>query len=109
MILVGELRVAAVGDRIFVSVFGLIGADRFRVDSDEEFRSTITDLVKRGEYSMIIVPERYLDLTREIRSELIAEGRIEPIFAFVPEKGLNKRVEELKELVSLAVGLRLEI
>jgi len=103
------LRVAAVGDRIFVSVFGLIGVDRFRVDSEEEFRSTITDLVKRGEYSMIIVPERYLDLTREIRSELVSEGKIEPIFAFVPEKGLNKRVEELKELVSLAIGLRLKI
>ena len=105
----GELRVAAVGDRIFISVFGLIGAERFRVDSEEEFRSTIMDLVKRGEYSMIIVPERYIDLTREIRSELISEGRVEPIFAFVPEKGLNKRVEELKELVSLAIGLRLEI
>ena len=103
------MRVAAVGDRIFVSVFGLIGVDRFRVDSEEEFRSTITDLVKRGEYSMIIVPERYLDLTREIRSELVSEGKIEPIFAFVPEKGLNKRVEELKELVSLAIGLRLKI
>ena len=105
----GELRVAAVGDRIFISVFGLIGAERFRVDSEEEFRSTIMDLVKRGEYSMIIVPERYIDLTREIRSELISEGRVRPIFAFAPEKGLNKRVEELKELVSLAIGLRLEI
>ena len=103
------MRVAAVGDRIFVSVFGLIGADRFKVESDEEFLSTITDLVRRREYSMIIVPERYLDLTKEIRSKLIGEGKIEPIFAFVPEKGLNKRVNELKELISLAIGLKLEI
>jgi len=107
--LVRRLRVAVVGDRIFVSVFGLIGADRFRAESDEEFVSTINDLIRRREYSMIIVPERYLDLTKEIRSKLIAEGKIKPIFAFVPEKGLNKRVEELKELVSLAIGLRLEI
>lgn len=103
------MRVAAVGDRIFVSVFGLIGADRFKVESDEEFLSTITDLIRRREYSMIIVPERYLDLTKEIRSKLIAEGKIEPIFAFVPEKGLNKRVNELKELISLAIGFKLEI
>ena len=103
------MRVAAVGDRIFVSVFGLIGADRFKVESDEEFLSTITDLIRRREYSMIIVPERYLDLTKEIRSKLVAEGKIEPIFAFVPEKGLNKRVNELKELISLAIGLKLEI
>jgi len=103
------MRVAAVGDRIFVSVFGLVGADRFKVESDEEFLSTITDLVRRREYSMIIVPERYLDLTKEIRSKLVAEGKIEPIFAFVPEKGLNKRVNELKELISLAIGLKLEI
>ena len=103
------MRVAAVGDRIFVSVFGLIGADRFKVESDEEFLSTVTDLIRRREYSMIIVPERYLDLTKEIRSKLIAEGKIEPIFAFVPEKGLNKRVNELKELISLAIGLKLEI
>ena len=107
--MVRMMRVAVVGDRIFVSVFGLIGADRFRVESDEEFLSTITDLIMRREYSMIIVPERYLDLTKEIRSRLITEGRIEPIFAFVPEKGLNKRVDELKELISLAIGLRLEI
>ena len=103
------MRVAAVGDRIFVSVFGLIGADRFKVESDEEFLSTITDLIRRREYSMIIVPERYLDLTKEIRSKLIAEGKSELIFAFVPEKGLNKRVNELKELISLAIGLKLEI
>ena len=103
------MRVAAVGDRIFVSVFGLVGADRFKIESDEEFLSTITDLVRRREYSMIIVPERYLDLTKEIRSKLIGEGKIEPIFAFVPEKGLNKRVNELKELISLAIGLKLEI
>ena len=103
------MRVAAVGDRIFVSVFGLVGADRFKVESDEEFLSTITDLIRRREYSMIIVPERYLDLTKEIRSKLIGEGKIEPIFAFVPEKGLNKRVNELKELISLAIGLKLEI
>jgi len=103
------MRVAAVGDRIFVSVFGLVGADRFKVESDEEFLSTITDLVRRREYSMIIVPERYLDLTKEIRSKLVAEGKIEPIFVFVPEKGLNKRVNELKELISLAIGLKLEI
>ena len=103
------MRVAPVGDRIFVSVFGLIGADRFKVESDEEFLSTITDLIRRREYSMIIVPERYLDLTKEIRSKLVAEGKIEPIFAFVPEKGLNKRVNELKELISLAIGLKLEI
>ena len=103
------MRVAAVGDRIFVSVFGLIGADRFKVESDEEFLSTVTDLIRRREYSMIIVPERYLDLTKEIRSKLVAEGKIEPIFAFVPEKGLNKRVNELKELISLAIGLKLEI
>lgn len=103
------MRVAAVGDRIFVSVFGLIGADRFKVESDGEFLSTITDLIRRREYSMIIVPERYLDLTKEIRSKLVAEGKIKPIFAFVPEKGLNKRVNELKELISLAIGLKLEI
>ena len=103
------MRVAAVGDRIFVSVFGLIGADRFKVESDEEFLSIVTDLIRRREYSMIIVPERYLDLTKEIRSKLVAEGKIEPIFAFVPEKGLNKRVNELKELISLAIGLKLEI
>ena len=42
-------------------------------------------------------------------AENFMKNRIEPIFAFVPEKGLNKRVEELRELVSLAVGIRLEI
>jgi len=103
------LKVAAVGDRIFISLWQMAGAEGFRAETDKEVLSTLTKLIREGGYSVIVLPERYVELTREMRSRLMREERIEPVFAFVPELGLTKRIDEIREKISLAIGVRLEI
>lgn len=103
------MKVAAVGDRFFVSLWQMAGAEGFKAENDEEVLSTLMKLIKDGEYSVILLPERYVELTREVRSRLMKEGKIEPIFTFVPEQGLTKRIDEVKEKASVAIGVRFEI
>ena len=103
------MKVAAIGDKIFVSAFTLIGAKGFSVERDEDALHLINKLIEKGGYSMIIVPERYVDLTKKLRYKIVAEGKITPLFAFVPEKGIKKRVQELKNLISSAIGVKLEL
>jgi len=103
------MRIAAVGDKIFASAFALIGVKGFSVERDEDALQLINKLIEEGEYSMIIVPERYVEITEKLRHKIISEGKITPLFAFVPEKGVKKRVQELKSLISSAIGVKLEL
>lgn len=103
------MKVAAIGDRIFISLWQMAGAEGFRAETDREVLSTLTKLIKEGDYSVIVLPERYVELTREIREKLMREEKIEPIFAFVPERGLTKRIDEIREKINLAIGVKLEL
>ncbi|MDW8021582.1 MAG: V-type ATP synthase subunit F [Nitrososphaerota archaeon] len=103
------MRVAAVGDGFFISLWQMAGAEGFRAENDGEVLSTLMKLIKEGGYSVILLPERYVELTREVRLKLIKEGKIEPIFAFVPERGLTKRMGEIMEKAGLAIGVKLEV
>ena len=103
------MRAAAIGDKVFTSAWRLVGVDGFEVQSEDEFSSTLAGLIKKGEYSVIIVPERFLKLTEGARKELQREERIEPVFVFIPEKGSRRRLEELRKKISLAIGVSLGI
>lgn len=98
------MRVAAIGDRFFTSLWRMAGAEKFEAETDNEVLSILTRLIKEGGYSVILLPEKYVDLTRELREKLIREGKIEPIFAFIPEHGSEKRMEELRRKIGIAVG-----
>lgn len=104
------LKVAAIGDRVFVSGFMLVGAEGFEAGSEEEAMKLVKDLEEAG-YGLIILPERFVECTRETRFRLIREGKITPLFTFLPDftgvKG--KRLEELKRSISLAVGAELKL
>lgn len=103
------MRAAAIGDRVFISIWQMAGVEGFRAENDDEVLSTLMKLIKEGGYSLILLPERYVELTGEIRSRLIKEGKIEPILTFVPEQGLTKRMDEIRSKMSLAIGVKLEI
>jgi hypothetical protein len=62
-------------------------------------------------FALIILPDRYVETTTEIRSRIVKEGKVIPIFSFIPDyTGIKgKRVEELKRSVSLAVGAKLKL
>lgn len=105
------MKVAAVGDPVFISGFMLAGAEGFEAASGEEAIKLVKELTESGQYGLIVLPERFVKETKEFRSRLIREGRIAPIFAFIPDytgvKG--RRVEELKKSISLAVGAELKL
>ena len=101
------MRAAAVGDRVFISTWGLIGVEGFEARSEEEFSSILTKLINKGEYSLIFVPESLLDLTENVRRGLAREESVEPIFVFVPEKRSQKRLNDLRKRISLAIGVSL--
>lgn len=100
-----------VGDPTFIAGFKLVGVEDFKALTADEVRNIVKGLSKTDEYAIIILPERYVDTTAEIRSGVIKEGRITPMFSFVPDyTGIKgKRVEEIKRSVSLAVGAKLKL
>jgi len=103
------LRAAAIGDKVFASAWRLIGVEGFEVSSEAEFSSTLMELIKKRKYSVIIIPESFLDYTENARKELLREERVEPVFVFVPEKGSRRRLEDLKRKISLAIGVSLGV
>ncbi len=105
------MSAAAIGDPIFVAGFRLVGVDGFAVSSDEVADSMLKQFVEEEKYKMIILPERFVTQTKELRSRLMREGRVIPIFAFIPDyTGIKgERIKELKRSISLAVGAELKM
>ncbi|MEM2843048.1 MAG: V-type ATP synthase subunit F [Candidatus Bathyarchaeia archaeon] len=102
---------AAVGDSIFISGFTLVGVEGFEVENEEALNQTLKNLIENAQYAVIILPERFVEKTRELRFKLIKEGKITPIFAFIPDytRIKGKRIDELKKSISLAVGAELKL
>ncbi len=105
------MKVAAIGDSVFIKAFELIGAEGFEARDAEGVKQRIKEIVEGGRHSIIIIPERYVDETREVRMKIMRESGGRLMFAFVPDHlgGAGKRVEELKRLLSLAVGVKLRV
>lgn len=103
------MRVAAIGDRSFTALWRLVGAEAFEANSDEEVKGILERVLRSGEYSALIIPERLLDRVNEVRSELHLEEQIEPVVVFVPEPGLGKRAEDLRRRISLAMGVEVHV
>ena len=105
------MSVAVVGSSSFVSCFELAGAVGFEAGSGEEVAGVLSDLVEGSNFKLIIVPERFTDDTFKIRSLIMSRGDVTPVFALVPDlTGMSgMRLEELKRIISLAIGAELEL
>lgn len=103
------MSAAAIGDPTFTAGFKLVGIDGIVAVRDEEVLEALRKLIEEDRYKLLILPERLVKATKELRSRLMKEGKVTPIFAFIPDytgvKG--ERVEELKRSISLAVGAEL--
>ena len=103
------MSAAAIGDPTFTAGFKLVGIDGIVAVRDEEVLEALKKLIEEDRYKLLILPERLVKATKELRSRLMKEGKVTPIFAFIPDytgvKG--ERVEELKRSISLAVGAEL--
>lgn len=104
------MKIAVIGEEAFIKAFELIGAKGFKATNEEQVNEIITKILESGEYGMIILPERFLETTKDIRDRRYKRGEIKPIFAFLPDyTGITgKRIEELQKLISLAVGIQMK-
>lgn len=102
------MKVAAIGDRGFILIWRLVGAEPLEAGSEKDFMRTFGSALRSGEYSAILIPERFLDLANKVRSELQLE-RIEPMIVVIPERGLGRRAEDLKRRIGLAMGVEVQI
>lgn len=105
------MSIAAIGSSPFVTCFELIGVEGFEAESGEEVVKTLGDLVEGKKFKLIVFPERFAKETDEIRSTVMKKGEISPIFALIPDLTMvsGLRLEELKAVVSLAIGTKLEL
>ena len=105
------MSVAVIGPDSFITCFQLIGAEGFDAGSGEALIETLTNLVDKGGFQLIIIPERFAEVTRPVRDRVMIQGDITPIFALIPDLTMETgmRMEELQAVVSLAIGTRLEL
>lgn len=92
----------------------MAGAEGFEAEDQANVAQLIgllRKLVQSGQYAVLILPERFVEPTQELRSRLMREGKITPVFEFVPDytgvKG--KKAEELRRSINLAVGAELTL
>jgi len=104
------VKVVAIGDHSFTTGFALIGVDTLIAKNEKEVLQKIVEAVEKGDYGIILLSERYVDSTRYLRERILKEKKGNVIFAFLPDyTGIKgKRIKELKEKVSRAIGLRIE-
>ncbi len=105
------MKMAVIGDEVFVRMFELVGAIGYIAEDDEAALSQLEKIIENKEYGIIILPERYVDLTKTYRERMLREDKYYPLFVFLPDHtGVKeKRIEELKKLISMAVGIELKL
>lgn len=105
------MSIAAIGPSPFVTCFRLVGAEGFEADSAEDVTKTLQRIVEDKTYKLIIFPERFAEETNGVRSLVMKKGDIVPVFALIPDFTMvsGMRLEELKAIVSLAIGTKLEL
>jgi len=103
------MKIAAIGDDIFVALWKLVGADGYSIKSEEDFPKIFEEVLKSGGYSAIIVPERFADKVSELVETYSLLEKVEPIIIFVPERGLRKRFEDIRRKISMAMGVEITL
>jgi len=104
------MNVIAIGDEYFVTFFRLAGIRGIAAEGEELGRK-VKEIVEEGKYDAVIVSEKNLEGIEKVRNELLRTGRLYPIFIVVPDLSgaTGKRLEELYQMIALAVGVRLKL
>ncbi len=103
--------VVFVGDEYLSLAFRLIGVESYVVYDEIEAEKKIGDLLDNEDIDLLIIPESlYIKLTGR-HFKFRREGRDKPVLAVVPglEGSVGKRTEDIYNLISQAVGVRLEL
>lgn len=105
------MKLAVIGDEVFVRMFELVGAVGFIARDEQSILNHLKRIIEDKNYGIIVLPERYVHLTKKYRERMLREGWYYPLFIFLPDHtGIKgERIEELKKLISMAVGLELKL
>jgi vacuolar-type H+-ATPase subunit F/Vma7 len=105
------MSVAVIGPPSLVTAFELIGAEGFELRTDEEIEEKLRRVMEDERFKFIIIPERLAEETRSLRELVMKGGKIAPVFALIPDFSMETgmRMKELQDVVSLAIGTKLEL
>lgn len=100
-----------IGDKYLASLMELIGVETHTVFTPIDAEKKVRSLVNQDDVDVLIVPENiYVELSaRNVRFK--KEGTNRPILMVIPplSGATGKRVEDLYNLVSQAVGVKLQL
>ncbi len=104
-------RAVFFGDDYLSAAFRLIGIESYVVYDIIEAEKRIGEVIEREDVDLLILPEDlYIKLIGR-HFKFRKEGRDKPVLLVIPglEGSVGKRTEDLYNLISQAVGVRLEL
>jgi len=104
-------RAVFFGDDYLSVAFRLIGIESYVVYDIIEAEKRIGEVIEREDVDLLILPEDlYIKLIGR-HFKFRKEGRDKPVLLVIPglEGSVGKRTEDLYNLISQAVGVRLEL
>lgn len=97
-------KLAFLGERATVVAFEGLGISAFPIDSPEEARETLDDLIKKKEHAVIFITED----VNEAVADIIAESAAEyfPSVVLVPSSAGSKKIglRKLSRILKNALG-----
>lgn len=102
--------IVMVGDKFLTSLFKFAGVDVIEAGNDNLAAQKVQKLVADEQYKMMIVTERVALRLTELRNNMLATHRLYPIFIIIPgpNGSLGEREDQLKQLVSQSLGIKLK-
>jgi V/A-type H+-transporting ATPase subunit F len=99
-------KIAVVGDRELVFGYRLMGVEDTFIVDQKSASKTLTNLMSRGEYSLIVVSASVRKMiSQSLREKL--ESSITPLVVFMPDPSSKIQEEPLAELAKRVLGVDL--
>ena len=102
--------IVLVGDKFLTNLFRFAGVDVIEEGNDEMAAQKIQELVAEERYRMMIVTQSVALRLTELRKNLLATHKLYPVFIVIPgpSGSLGEREDQLKQLVSQSLGIKLK-
>ena len=103
-------KVAIIAEKYLATGYELAGIVAFPVESLDEAKSKLKEIMSTGEYRIILLPEKLASQLREERENPLEIGGVPSLFVIIPdfEGPTGERTKELHDIISKAVGVKLK-
>ena len=105
-----QSNVAVVGPLSFTTPFELGGITGVHAETAEVAVKSINELLDANDIELIILPERFLNETKQVR-DTIQKKSLSPIIVPIPDTTMvtGMRLEELRTAISTAIGTQIDL